>query len=167
MTFESTEDYFYKINLWFSWVLAAPLVLFVILYLEWRDDSWMAFLQSESLVQIATFLGIPIILAIGLIAHLRFRKSIREIEPSIDLRNKLGNYASYFIRMQLFFTISALISMFSLFLTGSNLFAVYYLILLFFISLSRPSPQLISKQLKLNAENREILLKKKPLHNED
>lgn len=167
MIFESTEDFFYKINLWFSWVLAAPLVLFVILYLEWRDDSWMAFIQSETLLRIAIFSGIPIILGIGIFAHLTFRKSIREIEPSLVLRDKLGKYAALFLRMQLFFTISALISMLSLFLTGSNLFAVYYLILLFFISLSRPSPQLISKQLKLSSENREILLKKKPLQNED
>ncbi len=166
MEFKSPEEFFYKINQMFSWILAAPLIFFIVLFLEWRDTEWKALLESEETRIFFIYLLLPIVLAFAVGTVRSFIQKRRVITELTDLVEKLKEYASSFVRMQLFLAVTALIALTGLYLTGSNLFAAYYFIMLFYISINRPSPEVISKHLRLKKDERDILIKKKPFQNE-
>lgn len=162
MKFSSPQEFFYKINVQFNWVLAAPLGLFIILYLEWRDDTWRSFLTDDSYRAIINYTLLPIIIGLWIFAFKSFRDKRASIDANLTLQERLELFINYYMKSQVYFTISALIAMIGLFLTGSNLFAAYYLILIFYISFNRPSANYVNKMLKLGKEEREILIRKKP-----
>ncbi|MDH5602434.1 MAG: hypothetical protein OEY51_00750 [Cyclobacteriaceae bacterium] len=160
-TIDSPDDFFRKSNLIFHWILAVPLLIFIFLYLEKRDEQWIPLLKDPLTVTILSYFLFPTSIAFLFIGFKAFRDRIQPFKTMSLLQDKMLVFYKAFVVQQLLFGLSSFLSLIGLYLTGNNGFAIFYIIVLFLSSIFRPSASRVCKDLKLKKEDREIVYKKK------
>ena len=161
-TIDSPDDFFKKANLIFHWILAVPLLIFIFLYLEKRDDHWIPLLTDPLTVTILSYFLFPASITFLFIGFKAFRDRVQAYKTMNLLKDKILIFYKAFAAQQLLFGLSSFLSLIGLYLTGNNGFAIFYMVVLFLSSIYRPSPSRVCHDLKLNKEDREIVYKKKP-----
>jgi len=154
-------NYLQKLNNYFHGIIALPLLAFSFLYLEF-DSGKLSPPFGERTYYFES--GILFIVSIVWVLYL-FRK-VKQSIAAIDghnLSEKLHAYSKVLIRFYLLVTFPGAIAVLLMYLTGELSFSLIYLLELFLLSIKRPHIAGITKDLRLEGEEKEIVMHKKPL----
>ncbi|MDH5396935.1 MAG: hypothetical protein OEX02_02235 [Cyclobacteriaceae bacterium] len=162
--FASPNDFFIKINQIYHLIIATPLLAFIYLYLEKREETWIAVIHDQMYLEIISYTMAPTAVALAFLGFKLFKDRIDKSFEHKSLTDKLSVFSNAFLIQQTFFSLASATSILGLYLTGNNMFAILYVIMLFITSIQRPSASKVSHALKLPKEQREILTKKKPFN---
>lgn len=154
------EAYYNKFNNIFHGIIAGPLLVFVILYLQLDTGRFTPPFGDMNLITISV---IAFFVNLGYIywVFTRFKNDRIELIGKFDLRERLHVYREISARFYVLITLSGVLAIIAVLLTGEMSFALIYLLQLFLLSVYRPSVHNICKYLKLQGEEREFVLKKK------
>lgn len=160
MPFKSPESFHNKLGFVFHAMLALPLAVFVYLFLELRHRELQPALDNNATIFILTYL-LPVLGAGVMIGgYLMFKKNLKDVNDKDSLRDKLDAYYSLSLKLYVFIGLASLIFVGGLYLTTSAVFILFYVLLLFFMSLNRPTPQKYVNDLRLTEAEREVILHK-------
>ena len=160
MQFSSPTEYFQKINQVFNWILAGPLAYFAYLFLSSGTDGWDALVTHEFYQRLCLYTFLPVALLLSIYAYRQYRENNRETDKSQSLKDKLKDYYDNFFRFQILLTIASGVSLVGLHISGKGIFLGAYIAILFMTSIHRPTPHTISKAIRLNKDEKSILMKK-------
>lgn len=160
MTFKSPEDFHNKLGFIFHAMLALPLAVFVYLFLEIRHRDLEPVIIQESLIDVLRYL-LPIAAA-GIVAggYYWFKKQLSIVNEQKALQERLSLYFKNSILFYAFIELASVILVGGLYLTTSAIFIIGYVLLLFLMSLNRPTPQKYVSDIRLSKAERDIILHK-------
>lgn len=164
MNFNSVNEYFSKINQFYHLILVTPLTIFCYIYLEKGAGGWDSYLGNPLYTTIATYFLAVVSIVLIILAFRNFREQIKRA-GGLSLREKLEIYYYTFLNQQVLMTSGGFLAICALYITGYSFFSAIYLVSLFASSIQRPSSHRIVKVLNLKGEDKEIILKKKPIPN--
>jgi hypothetical protein len=151
------EDFDRRISLVFHGAIGLTLLPFVFLYLEFTHDELVAVYPGFS------YLEATILVAVSLITYVAFRnyrRNLSEMDIDQNLKTKFERAFSIYVGFYLRLFIAAFILVFTYWLTGAGIMVVGYVILLFLLSLHRPTRERYSRDLPLTKGERDFILQK-------
>ena len=167
MAIRNLDEYYIRLNLVFHAILAAPLLLFIYIYLE-TENGTMEPPISEA--KNLGFLQLSITLVTAVFVFLAFswyRTRINQVSPKDVLVEKLERYSKIGLVQYILFGLASFVTVLGLYLTGKGWYTGLYVIVLMLMSINRPTLKKISDDLQLKGEERQIVLHKKPLSNNE
>jgi hypothetical protein len=145
----SSIDHFYRqLNLAFNFLVAGPLAVFILLYLEFKGMP-----EEKSTATDLVIYGFSASLIILGFAEYRFRKQIIQLTNVIPLDERLTRYLPIFLSRGLLTVFSCIIALVCLYLTYSNYFIVLFFICFGYLSLVRPTDRKLSRHLKFTRQD--------------
>lgn len=167
MTLKSPEDFHQKLGFAFHATLALPLAAFVYLFLEVKHRNLEPALSNDRYIS-TLIIVLPIIAALAAgWGYYRFKESKKEENGAQKLQQKLIRYYNISLKFYAFIGIAATVLVLGLYYTTSYIFIFGYVLLLFLMSLNRPTVRKYVRDLHLSKEEQEILLKKRSFTGED
>lgn len=158
--FNTVQEYINKLNNAFHLLVGVPLLPFALLYLEISAERIEPATTNMTFIIAMQYIIPFYCLLITGLAILRFRRELGEMRKQEALKDKLMLYFNAsMIKYVLVFS-GSIVAVFGLLMTTSHLYSVMYLITLFTFSLNRPTLRRISRDLKLEGEDKEIILNK-------
>ena len=153
------EIYHQKMSTAFHTMIALPLAAFVYLFLEKKhnDLSPMVFGVWTDVINYGFTLCA---ITLTIFAYKRFAKGLGAISPEENLKTRMGRYTDIAIQAYLIIGLAFLFLVMGLLLTTTAVFIVAYVILLFLLSLHRPTPTKYIKDLGLQGSDKEIVKNK-------
>ena len=166
MAFRNLDEYYIRLNLVFHAILAAPLLLFIYIYLETRNgDMEPPISDAKNL----GFLQLSITFITAIFVFLAFswyRTRLSQVKPKDHLIKKLEYYRKIGLVQYILFGVASFTTVLGLYLTGKGWYTGLYVIVLMLMSINRPTLKKISDDMRLKGEERQIVLHKKPLSDE-
>lgn len=161
MKFSSIKEYFYKLYNVCYMITLVPLAIFIYLYLKLQAVELNSILQKPDYILIAQVVFFVVVFTTLTIVHLVVRKKMKVLSREFGLGGKMDKYYSYSV-----FRISAgaLVSVIvggGLFITGSEIFSVYFLLILLWMAYHWPIPKRMCSELALKGDEREMILYKR------
>lgn len=157
MTKNDLEDFERRVSLIFHGSIALTLLPFVFLYLEFTHDGLQAVYEDYYLVEGGVLIAIGLIM---ITAFRSYRRHLGEMTVSMELDKKFEQlfriYMGFYLRMFL----AGLALVFSYWLTAAGGMVIGYVILLFLLSLHRPTRQRFARDLPVNKGERDFILQK-------
>ena len=154
------EKYFTKFNNQFHGIIAGPLLIFILLFLQLDKGRFTAPFGGYDYLYFAVG---AFVISLGYFYWVfrNFRMRRKELIGKSDFITRLESYRAESVRFYILMTLSGVIAIIVVFLTGELAFSFIYMIQLFLLSVYRPSVHNICKYLDLKGEERDIVLKKK------
>lgn len=160
MTIKSPENFHNKLAFVFHAMLALPLAAFVYLFLEIKHSSLEPVINDDGLVSILDYVLPFISLGIVTVGFFRFKKRLQEINVKESMESRLADYFHGSMLFYICIEAASIILVAGLYLTTSAIFIVGYVLVLFLMSLHRPTPQKYVKDLRLTKKERDVILNK-------
>lgn len=161
MEFNSIKEYFYKIyNVCYALTLL-PLGIFIYLYLELQVGEINSSIQDSNqllLLQIVFFVFVALILTS---VHLVVAKKIKTLSKEFKLSTKMDGYYKLAITRIAIGILVSLLAGAGLYLTGSEVFSVFFVVVMLWMAYHWPSPQKMSKELALKGDEKEMIVYKR------
>ena len=160
---ESSSPFFQKIERIYFGFIALPLIIFIASYLKYTKPGTLVkpFLYLEDNLAI----GI-IVIAFMVLVYLivQYRKSIKQIRLNADdLKQRMGLFYTVALNYYLWIEIIALVIALAYLITSHTVFAQFYGFHLAFMAYERSTPLRFSKQLKVDKETYNKLIKNEML----
>lgn len=160
MKFSSIKEYFYKLQSRCYALLLLPLALIIAFYVISRTGENL--FQFDEHLKILLLILFPSIALIELTTvHLVLRRRLKQMRKIPGLGDKLDRYVSISSTATAASISASLLMLVGLFLTGDELFTVFFFVCVGLVYLQRPTPLYFSKQLQLKGDERELILKGK------
>ena len=154
--------YFQKLNNIFHGIIAVPLVAFSFLYLEYDSGNLTPpFGGRDYWIESGILFVITLIYLVWIFKH--WNNRIKRIDRQQSLTVKLKLYSKKQVQFYVLVTLPGAVAVVLMYLTGELSFSLIYLLELFLLSLRRPTDKLIIRELDLQGEEKEIVLKNKEL----
>lgn len=154
---QNVRQYLDRINLIFYFIVSVPLILFVIVYLRYEQAGGLRSTTADSF-QLSTHALLPLLAVASLLGSWwYYRQKRRSGAASADLSTKLSLFYSTLIRRYLILMAGSLLAVLGLYLTGEQLFAALYTVMLIASSLIRPTPSRLVRDFRLSKEEQETL----------
>ena len=151
---KNAYEYFQTLNQVFYFVIAVPLVLFCLTYLQWMERGGLSdqvrFTWFHALIVLATA-------AFLWLAYYLYRKKIRDVAPSEAFQQKLYRFHRSAWTKYLLLAAGNLVPIVGLYLTGEQLFVGLYAIALVIFSVNRPTLRRVIDDLCLNDDEKKRL----------
>lgn len=159
--FTTPEEFHTKIGMVFNTAIALPLLPFVWLFLEIKENDYQPIIESGLTNQIISYLTSIIggVLVLKGLDYLNKSKSKSWGEE--ELKQKLIIYGEGLRSFFIFVGIAGLIMAAGLFFTASGVIIISYVIMLFAMSFYFPKPKKYVRDLKLKGEMEDIILNQK------
>ena len=161
--FKNGEEYYNRIYLIFNALIAISLLPFSFILLEIQDKGLEFAIIKGNLAY--SIMAISV-LAISFFTFKSFEQ-LKTLQGSLitesTLRKKLNIYYSCYLRHYLILNSFCVTVTVVLYLTKSNIMVVFYVFLLVLLSIHRPTLKRIIEQLKLSAEDQDILYQKQDI----
>ena len=165
LTWKKLEKYFTSFNNVFHGIIAGPLLIFVYLFLQLDSGKMLPPLKGSNYFTLSMMAFAVDFIYIGWVFY-KFRKDRRSLIGKYDLKQRLEAYRSVSYQFYFLMTLSGVLAIFAIYLTGEMSFSFIYLLQLFLLSIFRPSVHNICKYLDLKDEERDFVLKKKEFLND-
>lgn len=148
------KPYIEQLNLIYYSLLSLPLLLFPIVYLPIKDSTTSTFDQAP-----AALYGLAALLLIMVILFGRrlFRQNLSVIRIEQALQYKLRAYRKALLIFYLLGMVSCLVSVGLLLFTRHQLFVATYPVLLFILSLYRPTVERMKKEVPLTEKDLSVI----------
>lgn len=161
MSRNTPEIYHQKMSAAFHTMIALPLAFFVYLFLEKKHNDLAPLIEEGNLTYLIDF-GLTLISVIlTFLAYTRFRKGLQQINRDNSLRARFKLYVHLTVKAYLSLGITFVLLVTGLFVTTSAIFIVDYVVLLFLLSLHRPTPDKYVRDLQLDGMDKKIVKEKR------
>lgn len=161
MHFHDLKDYLFKLNNLFHVIVAIPLLAFVYLYLESQVGRVQPLINNPDTILILHYILPLIIMVESGIAFIITKKSL-SVFPNHDiLIEKLGVYFRISLIKYAILEGAAIVAVIGYYLTLSKVYVGFYVVLLMIFSINRPTVYRISKDLKLDGDEKDIVIHKR------
>jgi hypothetical protein len=143
--------------------IAIPMLAFIVLFLRIENKTYHPdFLEEEMIfyLRIIVFAVVSGLILMGLIFSKRKRDSL---ESSMTIRDKLEIYYAGAVTRSYYFLVATIAALIGLLLTAEQFYVIYYTICLVAFSMTYPTIYRINRELKLNREEREVIISRKEI----
>ncbi len=153
---EQPQKYTDRLNTSFYASLGLPMLLFGWVYLPRKDTlNWVSSAVPQVPLWALYLLGIAV-LGLALWSIIDTRKKIKQMQASADFEEKFEHFSNHWKRAYAVTAIASSLAVLLLFIFEHTFFVVVYALLLFFISLYRPSPSRWRKDMRWNKEQLQV-----------
>jgi hypothetical protein len=140
-----------------------PMLAFIVLFLRIENKTYTPDFLDEALIfsmRFIVFVGVAGLVALGV---LFFNKERNKVDASMTMRDKLEIYYSASVTRSYYFLVATIISLIGLALTAEQFYIIYYTVCLVAFSMTYPTIYRINRQLRLNREEREVIISRKEI----
>jgi hypothetical protein len=157
MDFTSINEYFYKLFSGLLLILLIPIFIFIWVYLQPTSLSH----QDANKSVFELFIVIGVITGFWILIFIFFNKKIKSVRNGQGLRDKLEKYFRITIVRYIIFSFCSLAFAISYYLTGDDVFTIFFIAQLIICGLLWPFATKVSRDLKLRGDEREMVYYKK------
>ena len=163
MTFKysNSQEFLNKLQLLINAFIAIPMLGFIVLFLRIENDTYNPDFLGVELTFNLRWIVFIIVLGMTLIGLYLFYREKKELNPSMTIREKLKIFYTGSIKRSYFFLGATLVALVGLALTAEQFYVIYYTICLVAFSMTYPTIYRINHELKLNREEREVIISRK------
>ncbi len=154
---QNPQQYFNTLNLIYYFMVAGPMALFTFFYLRFAQQDIIknAFPDDpDPLIIYVIPLGT---IALVVLAYTLHRRLMAQLDLSLPLLEKLRFFAKKVIVKYAFLEMASFVIVAGFALSQQKFYIVLYVITLVVFSLHRPTQRRVSRELKLNEEEKEKL----------
>ncbi|MGI9543450.1 MAG: hypothetical protein ACR2MX_09335 [Cyclobacteriaceae bacterium] len=157
MTYTNRQTYLDRINLVYYALISVPLLLFAIVYLNYyRDKLLIPMDRTIAWWYIVIAIGCVVLAGIG---YHQYRKKLKRLFGEQSLRDKLDQWHQALSgNFWLMGSLSS-VAVVAFYTSKSQVFVACYALLLFLVSLLRPTQQRLIRELKLKSEHLKVIEK--------
>lgn len=159
--FKNFEEYQSKLGLVFHGTLAVPLLPFAFIFLEIKNRGYQGLIEPGMMANVINY---AVALVSGLLVAQGFtmlKRKVAEAEEMKTLKEKLQLYYSAAVPLYILVGFACLLLAMALWVTTGGVIVVAFVIVLFVMSLNRPTPARYTKILKLSKEEKDIMVNHK------
>ena len=163
LKFSNSQEFLNKLQLYINAFIAIPMLGFIILFLRIENRSYYPDFLGEEItfyLRFVIFAAIMILIVFGLVLSKRKRESL---DANMSIRDKLDIYYSASISRAYSLLGATLLALIGLTLTAEQFYVIYYTICLVAFSMTYPTIYRINRELKLNREEREVIISRKKI----
>jgi len=163
LKFSNSQEFLNKLQLYINAFIAIPMLGFIILFLRIENRSYYPDFLGEEItfyLRFIIFAAIMILIVFGLVLSKRKRESL---DANMSIRDKLNIYYSASISRAYSLLGATLLALIGLTLTAEQFYVIYYTICLVAFSMTYPTIYRINRELKLNREEREVIISRKKI----
>ncbi len=163
LKFSNSQEFLNKLQLYINAFIAIPMLGFIILFLRIENRSYYPDFLGEKItfyLRFVIFAAIMILIVFGLILSKRKRESL---DSNMSIRDKLNIYYSASISRAYSLLGATFLALIGLTLTAEQFYVIYYTICLVAFSMTYPTIYRINRELKLNREEREVIISRKKI----
>jgi len=163
LKFSNSQEFLNKLQLYINAFIAIPMLGFIILFLRIENRSYYPDFLGEEItfyLRFIIFAAIMILIVFGLVLSKRKRESL---DANMSIRDKLDIYYSASISRAYSLLGATLLALIGLTLTAEQFYVIYYTICLVAFSMTYPTIYRINRELKLNREEREVIISRKKI----
>ena len=155
--FTNSGEFIEKLNTNFNALIALPLLLIGVGYLQVEHRDWPALLAADKALRGSVVVGLALLVTL---ISLRFKREARKLAAFNDLSWQMSTY--YQLAMFYYKTMFALSMLMAvlLFLWAATELALVYVYLLFWLSVFRPSLRSVADVFGLEGETRRQFINK-------
>ena len=163
MTFKysNSQEFLNKLQLLINALIAIPMLGFIVLFLRIENDTYNPDFLGVELTFNLRWIVFIIVLGMTLIGLYLFYREKKELNPSMTIREKLKIYYIASVNRSYLFLAATLVALAGLALTAEQFYIIYYTICLVAFSMTYPTIYRINHELKLNREEREVIISRK------
>ena len=163
LKFSNSQEFLNKLQLYINAFIAVPMLGFIVLFLRIENRSYNPDYLNEDVTFYLRFIVLAAILCL-IVLGLVFSKKIRKIlDPNMSIRDKLNVYYKAAMNRAYFFLGATVLALIGLTLTAEQFYIIYYTICLVAFSMTYPTIFRINRELKLNREEREVIISRKKI----
>jgi len=163
LKFSNSQEFLNKLQLYINAFIAVPMLGFIVLFLRIENRSYNPDLLNYDVTFYLRFIVLAAILFL-IVSGLVLSKKIREIlDPNMSIRDKLNVYYKAAMNRAYFFLVATVLALIGLTLTAEQYYVIYYTICLVAFSMTYPTIFRINRELKLNREEREVIISRKKI----
>jgi hypothetical protein len=163
LKFTNSQEFLNKLQLIINIFIAIPMMGFIVLFLRIENKTYSPDFLDEIAIfylRFIIFIGVVGLVVLGLFL---FNSKRDKLEASMSIRDKLELYYSASIARSYYFLGATIISLLGLALTAEQFYVIYYTICLVAFSITYPTIYRINHQLRLNREEREVIISRKEI----
>jgi hypothetical protein len=136
---------------------------FIVLFLRIENRTYNPDYLNEGITFYLRFIMLAAIL-VFIVSGLIFSKRIRSnLDQNMSIRDKLDVYYKAAMNRAYFFLGATVLALIGLTLTAEQFYVIYYTICLVAFSITYPTIFRINRELKLNREEREVIISRKKI----
>ncbi len=163
LTFSNSQEFINKLQLYINAFIAVPMLGFIVLFLRIENRTYNPDFLNEEVTFYLRFIMLFAIL-VFIVSGLVFSKRIRGgLDLNMSIRDKLDVYYKAAMNRAYFFLGATVLALIGLTLTAEQFYVIYYTICLVAFSITYPTIFRINRELKLNREEREIIISRKKI----
>jgi len=149
------NQFFKKMNFIFNTLVAGPLAMFIILYLEYKTSKS----PNSTIEDEVSYLLIGLVIGAIIFAEFDFWRKVTPITNIEPLPSRLTRYLDIFLIRGVLAEVATLVALLGLYLTYSNYFIIAFFVAFGYLSLVRPTNRKLSRHLKFNKKDIEMMEK--------
>lgn len=161
MNFSSLREYFYKMANRCYLLVLLPLVVFIYLYRQLEAGRLKPFFPDERFVTISIAVLIGVVLIYLTFVQFLSRKRLRRYAAEVGLGLKLDHYYEVTMFRIRACSASSLLMALGLALTGSQLFGIFFMVILLWTLVYWPSSRKACRALQLKGDEYDMVFFKK------
>ena len=163
LKFSNSQEFLNKLQLYINAFIAVPMLGFIVLFLRIENRTYNPDYLNEDVTFYLRFIMLVAILAL-IVIGLVFSKRIRNnLDPKMSIRDKLDVYYKAAMNRAYYFLGATILALIGLTLTAEQFYVIYYTICLVAFSITYPTIFRINRELKLNREEREVIISRKKI----
>ncbi|MEM9858176.1 MAG: hypothetical protein AAF843_12500 [Bacteroidota bacterium] len=160
MNKNTPEVYHQKLSMAFHSMIALPLVAFVYLFLEDKHNDLEPILYDQLWVSFVTYGFSLMAFFLIFLGRKNFKRALAKINSEDHLKKRFDHYVSLSMKNYLLIGLASAVLVAGLLLTNSAFFIVEYVIVLFFLSIHRPTPDKYIRDLRLQGNEKKCVRNK-------
>ena len=163
LKFSNSQEFLNKLQLFINVFIAIPMMAFIVLFLRIENKTYTPDFLDDIFIfylRFIIFIGVAGLVALGLVIFNRIRN---KLDASMTIRDKLEIYYSASVARSYYYLAATVISLIGLALTAEQFYVIYYTITLVAFSMTYPTIYRINRQLRLNREEREVIISRKEI----
>lgn len=163
LKFSNSQEFLNKIQLYINAFIAVPMLGFIVLFLRIENRTYNPDYLNEDITFYLRFIMLLAIMGL-IVLGLVFSKRIRgNLDVNMSIRDKLDVYYKAAMNRAYFFLGATVLALIGLTLTAEQFYVIYYTICLVAFSITYPTIFRINRELKLNREEREVIISRKKI----
>ena len=159
MTKNELEDFERRISLIFHGAIGLTLLPFVLLYLEFNHDGLKPLYAGYWWLETIVLTAAAMIVFVG---FRNYRSHLAEIERNITLERRFEHLFRIYLGFYLRIFLASLLLVFTYWLTGGMSMVIGYVVILFLLSLHRPTRQRFVRDMPVSGAEEDFILQKTP-----
>ena len=157
--FSTPAEFHNRLSTYFNAAVALPLLPFIWLFLEIKNDEYEGLVRDPLLVQIIGYATTALAGVLVLLGYNRMKRITLNNEGTLLARLKV--YLAAKKQLYAAVAIAAALMALGLWLSAAAVIIIGYVLLLFYLTFQMPTPKRYVKELALEGEEKDIVLNKK------